>query len=132
MRTYTAIVTREGDHWLGSIEGLPGANTYANSLDKLREYLSETIILEDDLADDAVPAIDLQFDVSDEVLCDALAVSHRRAELAAVEAEVQASTATVIRRLTGAGYSVRDTARLVGVTPGRVSQVAPKRRLVPA
>jgi len=125
--TYQVVVTREGSQWLADVPSVPGAHTFANSIDGLRRSVREAIVLMDDLPDDADPGIELRFDVHDDAVRAAVEVAHRRDELAADEAELRTATLHAIRALKAEGYSVRDVAALVGVTPGRVSQIAPVR-----
>jgi predicted RNase H-like HicB family nuclease len=125
--TYQVIVTREGDQWLADVPDVPGAHTFANSLDGLRRAVREVIVLMDDLPDDAQPDVTFTFDVEDETVQAAVEVARRRDELEAAEAELRKATLDTIRALKSRGHSVRDVAALVGVTPGRVSQVAPER-----
>ena len=131
MSAYTAIVTRESGKWLASVKDMPGGHTFASSLEGLRRSLREVVVLLADLGDEAQPDIRLEFDLDDPVLTDALDVAERRKRLLAEEGDVRAATARAAQALTDAGYSTRDVARLIGVTPGRVSQMIP-RRLVDA
>ena len=126
--TYTATVTREGDMWLAEVPGLPGAHAYARTLTKLREELSDAIVLSADLDDSA--AVDIVFALigSDhlELIAKAFVVADHRQQLRAAEAKVVAETADVARSLIAAGWSVRDVAGALDVTPGRISQLAAK------
>lgn len=61
MKSYRVVVTREGDDWLADVPELEGASTFAGTLRQLRAYVRETIILADDLADDAEVRTVLQF-----------------------------------------------------------------------
>lgn len=45
MRRYVVTVIREGDTWLGTVKGLPGAHTYARTLARLRSEMVDVIIL---------------------------------------------------------------------------------------
>ncbi len=60
--SYTAIVTREGDQWLADVPSVPGAHTFAPTLDELLVALREVVVLMDDLDDQAAPAISMQFE----------------------------------------------------------------------
>jgi len=55
MTTYLVEVTREGNQWLADVPSVPGAHTFANDLDTLRQSVREVIVLMDDLPDDATP-----------------------------------------------------------------------------
>ncbi|MDT4936104.1 MAG: hypothetical protein QOK11_3996 [Pseudonocardiales bacterium] len=123
--SYEVVITREGDDWLADVPAVPGAHTFARSLPSLFASVREVIVLMDDLDDDAEPDVTFRFEVADELVDAAVSVRKRRADLADLEARVQAETAKTVERLSRAGYSVRDAAALVGVTPGRISQMAP-------
>lgn len=125
MKTYTAVVTREGDAWLGDVPSLQGAHTWASTLDKLHESVRDVVILADDLPDDAQPSIEFEYRLDDPLLRDAVALADRRREFEVAAERLRHELEQSIHALRGAGHSVRETAALVGVTPGRVSQVAP-------
>lgn len=122
--SYDVTVTREDGSWLADVHSVPGAHTFARSLAGLVESVREVIVLMADLPDDAQPDVTLTFDVSDPLVIEAAALGRARRELAERETAVRDATADTARSLTGAGYSVRDTAVLLAMTPGRVSQVA--------
>jgi len=123
-KTYRAVVTREGDDWLADVPDLQGASTFATTLRRLQENIREVIILADDLAEDAEVAIALKFDLDDPAVQQAVQVHERRDRLDQEAEDLRRDTAAAIRVLLDEGYSVRDTAAIVGVTAGRVSQLA--------
>jgi len=53
--SYEVEVTREGSQWLADVPAVPGAHTFANSLDALRDSVREVIVLMADLPNDATP-----------------------------------------------------------------------------
>ncbi len=122
--TWTVAVTREGDKWLGECVELPYAHTWAPSLSRLRAYMSEAIILAADLPDDAEPELRLVAgpDVDGE-LVRGFELARRREQLDEAAAELRADTSAATRSLRAAGYSMRDVAALLGITPGRVAQL---------
>lgn len=122
--TYTATVTREGNMWLAEVAGLPGAHAYARTLTKLRKEISDAIILSADLDDGS--AVDVEFSMvgSDlELIAQAFTLASRRQQIRSAEAAVIAETAGVAKSLVAAGWSVRDAAGALNVTPGRISQL---------
>jgi len=127
--TYTVIVTREGDAWLADVREVPGAHTFARSLDGLVKSVREVIILMDDLDDlddlddDADIDVELTYAVKDETVLAAANLGRDREAAAVRESELQAEARTLARALTGQGYSVRDAARLLAMSPGRISQL---------
>ncbi|AAN12591.1 HicB-like antitoxin [Mycobacterium phage Che9c] len=122
---YTATVTREGDMWLAEVAGLPGAHAYARTLSRLREELTDAIILSADLADDAVVSIEFNLDpqLSNHLIVEAFEVARQRIALRDKECQVVRETAEVAKKLIADGWSVRDAAGALDVTPGRISQL---------
>lgn len=123
---YEVVVTREGGNWLADVPSVLGAHTFARSLEGLDRSVREVIVLMGDLPDEVAAEVvtDFRFDVEDEVVRSAAALGRDRAELAAREEELRESTAGLVRSLVDAGYSVRDAGRLLGMTPGRISQLS--------
>lgn len=123
--SYTAIITRESDMWLAEIPGLPGAHAYARTLTRLRNELTDAVILAADLADDA--DVEFSFEPKDKdanaLLVRAFAVAEQRRQLRKTEASVMKETATLAKDLIRAGWSVRDAAGVLDITPGRISQL---------
>ncbi len=65
--TYTVNVTREGIHYLADVPAVPGAHTFAESLDALGVRVAEVIRLMADLPDDAHVALAFSYSWRDEV-----------------------------------------------------------------
>lgn len=122
--TYKVTVTREGSNWLADVPEVPGAHTFARSLDGLAKSVREVIVLMSDLHDDADPDVHFVYDVDDRDLQHAVDVGRERDDIMAREVEIQAETLKSVHVLTARGYSMRDAARLLAITPGRVSQLA--------
>lgn len=120
---YEVIVTREGGSWLADIPAVPGAHTFARSLAGLARSVREVIILMADLDDDATPELSFTYQVSDEVVQEAVAVGRERRQTRELEEALMAHTSSAVARLAREGYSVRDAATLLDLTPGRVSQL---------
>lgn len=121
--TYKVTVTREGDTWLADVPEVPGAHTFARSLEGLDRSVREVIVLMGDLEDDADVAVKYDYKVEDDDILMAAQVGEERYRIALDEAELMLSTTKMVRILTDKGYSVRDSAKLLGITPGRVSQI---------
>lgn len=122
--TYTATVTREGNMWLADVQGLPGAHAYARTLTNLRKELADAIVLAADLDDDA--DVEITFDLAEpnlELIARAFTIADQRLRLRSAEAAVVAETAGIARSLIAEGWSVRDAAGALNVTPGRISQL---------
>ncbi len=120
--TYTVHVTREGDTWLADVPSVAGAHTFARSLEGLARSVREVVVLMDDLPDDADVELDLRFDVADESVIEAEHLRRAREDIGRREAELVSETGRIAASLSRT-YSVRDTAAMLGVTPGRVSQL---------
>lgn len=125
MTAYTATVTRDGDDWLATCEQDATIHTFASTLAGLRREIADAILSSTDLPDDTVIPVHLVAGegVSKEV-ARAIEVGNRRLELRQQENELRAETLAAVRSLTRQGWSVRDVAGAVGLTPGRVSQLA--------
>jgi DNA-directed RNA polymerase specialized sigma24 family protein len=122
--TYTARVTREDRDWLAEVSDLPGAHAFAGTLNALRSELRDAIILSADLPADA--RVDLRLVIADPALQElqhALDISVERQRLTEQVDQLTARTAHAVRALVSAGWSMRDVAGALGITPGRVSQL---------
>ena len=122
--TYSAAVTREGNMWLAEVHGLPGAHAYARTLTNLRKELTDAIILAADLDDGADVEITFELVDSDfELIARAFMLAEQRLRIRSAEAAAVAETAAMARSLIAAGWSVRDAAGALNITPGRISQL---------
>ena len=106
----------------GSRRTVPGAHTFARSLTSLAKSVREAIILIAELDDQAKPELTFTYQVSDEVV-PAVAVGRERRQARELEKALRAHTSAAVVRLAREGYSVRDAAALLALTPGRVSQL---------
>jgi len=129
--SYTVEVTREGAAWIANVADLAGAHTFAHNLVALDHNVREVIALVLDLAEGAEASLELEYAYTDvpAIVVDAAAFGTERKARAAEMKAMQTGTADQVLTLAGAGYSVRDIAHLLGITPGRVSQLAPRARL---
>lgn len=123
VNAYEVLVTREGHSWLADVPAVPGAHTYARSLAGLAKSVREVIVLMADLDDEDTPELTFTYKVSDEVVQEAAAVGRERREARELEQTLMAHTSAAVARLARKGYSVRDAATLLSLTPGRVSQL---------
>jgi len=124
--TYTVRVTHEGTNWLGVVEGLAGAHSYARSLRTLDARMREVIALVEDLPEGAEPGLELSWDYS-QVAPEAVAAAHLAKERAQVEQtrdRIASDTRQLIAGFIAKGWSSRDIAAVLGLSPGRVSQLA--------
>ncbi len=122
--SYRVVISRENDAWLADVPSVRGAHTYARSIDVLLKSIVEVIILMADLPVDSPVEVEPEYDLSDELVARALELGRARAELVAREAELQSATSAIVTELSNRGFTVRDCARLLDLTPGRISQIA--------
>lgn len=124
--TYRATAIRDGRWWAIEIEGLPPGMvgvTQGRDLDDAKAMAREVVSLLLDVSQDDID-IDLRVSGAQELL-DELAAA-RAAKDAAARAE-QETLARVARDLTARGITQRDAAQLLGLSPQRVAQLAPRR-----
>ena len=107
----------------------PGARSpcLEPTLAALRHAIADAIILAADLPNDAVIDVRLSAgeDLGDDV-ARAIEPGNRRADLHATQVALREDTLASVHDLldVGSGYSVRDVAGAVGLSPGRVAQIA--------
>jgi predicted RNase H-like HicB family nuclease len=119
--TYTAVCRRSGNWWAVSIRELKGVHTQARRLDQVADMARDSIALMLD-ADPAEVQVSVEPQVPGPVE-DALAA---RRHARAAERAAEAATAAAARQLLEEGYTIRDTGRLLGLSPQRISQIAPR------
>ena len=126
---YTVKVTREEDAWIADIQGLQGGHTYARNLLALDANVREVIAMMEDLDGIQESSADLQYVYIDvpAVVVDAAMFGAERKRREAEMRAMQADLTGKVYGLLAAGYSVRDTSHLLGITAGRVSQLAPRK-----
>ncbi len=127
--TYRVVVTREDGHWLADVPSLAGAHTYARSLPALDHAVREVVVLAADLPDEAMPSLVLDYEYhTGDASLDATALEIRQIRRQADElaAAAAARTGRAAAELVAKGLSVRDVAALLGISPQRVSQLAPR------
>ncbi len=126
MSTYRVQVTREDGRWLADVVGLRGAHTYARTLATLERYVREVIVLAADLEESMAEGLQLEFDIAtgDPQVDEATAaVRGARSDMALAAGRLQENTSRTARALVQAGWSVRDAAVVLKLSPQRVSQL---------
>ena len=129
---YRVVVTREDDHWLADVPELQGAHTYARNLPTLDQAVREVIVLADDMPDEAMPDLVIEYDYhtgDPELDTTALEVRQLRSEADELAAAAASRTSQAVAKLVARGLSVRDVAALLGISPQRVSQLTAKASL---
>ena len=138
---FTVAVRRDPEDsrfWLADVEGVPGAHTSSRSLATLDRYVREVIVVAADLPDDSEPDLVLEWSYrtgDSEVDMATEQLRRRRAELEAANRELAEHTSELARQLvTTAGFSIREAATLLSVSPARVDQIVqePKKRAATA
>jgi predicted RNase H-like HicB family nuclease len=120
MRTYTAVCRRSGGWWAISVPEIKGLHTQVRRLDQAADMARDAIALMLDV-DPSEIEVEVRPEIPEPVE-DALAA--RRAAREA-EREAEAATAAAARQLLADGYTIRDVGRLLGLSPQRISQIAP-------
>jgi DNA-binding CsgD family transcriptional regulator len=123
--SYSVKVTREHGQWIADVVDVDGAHTYAGNLPSLDAAVREVIALVQDLPDDAEATLELDWDYSgaSDTVRAAAAVGVLRAQADAHAHALAERTREQIALLAAERHSVRDIARLLGISPGRVSQL---------
>lgn len=125
MKTYTVKVSREGTNWLSQAVELRAAHTFAGNLIQLDLATREVIALVEDLPDGAEENLSIKWDYSavGPEFVQARELANLRDELRVASEDLAQRTKSIVDGLIESGWSVRDVAGVVGLTPGRVSQL---------
>lgn len=123
MTTYTVRVTREGKWWMihvPDLDGLTQARRLGEAEDMARSLIAITLDTEPDTFDLAVTIDPIEgLHVTERL--DALHAE--RAQLAEIQAQVQADARALARDLAGKGLPVRDVGAVLGVSFQRAQQL---------
>ncbi len=125
-KVYRVIVTREDGAWLADVPELEGAHTYARTLPALDRAVREVVVMAVDRPDEDMPALRLAYDYrTGDPTVDVTAAEIRtvREQADQLAAAATARTSAAARLLVQSGFSVRDTATILGISPQRVSQL---------
>jgi hypothetical protein len=120
--TYQVEVSRDGDAWVADVANLDGAHTYARDLGTLMRNVDEVIRLVADLDDAEQYGVQWVWNV-DEVEREAIALGEEKRRLDALERKRAARATELAALLVERGVKVRDAAAMLGVSPGRISQL---------
>ena len=118
-----AVARRSGDWWAVEVEAIPGLFTQAKRLDQVEAMVQDAARMLD--AGDV--DVDVRIELSNEAKSEVLAAKKAAARAAKVQVEAAAKAREVARHLRASGLTVRDVARVLEVSPQRVSQLAPTR-----
>ena len=123
--TYHVVVTRDGDGWMADVPALPGTHTWAKTLRALDRNIREVIGMVEDLPRSAEASLDLDLEYrtgDPDLDARSSELRARRREIERNAAEVTSETRELAGQLAGQ-LPVSDTAILLGVSKGRVTQL---------
>lgn len=131
--TVEAVASREGDWWVVDVAGY--GTTQARRLDDIERMVADLVASLDDVDISAVEVANVVVRLNDGL--DVAVTEAKAAVTAAAEAQKQAGQQQreLVRQLRARNLSVREVASVLGVTPGRVSQLArtlPRSRRAPS
>ncbi len=123
---YRVIVTREGGAWLADVPELEGAHSFARTLPALDRSVREVVVMAADRPDGDMPALHLAYDYrtgDPDIDVTATEIRTLREEADQLSATATARTGAAAAQLVDRGFSVRDVATILGISPQRVSQL---------
>lgn len=123
---YEVVVTREDAFWLADVPELEGAHTYSRTLAGLDRAVREVVVLAADRPDDDMPLLRLDYHYrtgEPQLDDDATEVRALRAQADELSVAASSRTSRVAEGLVARGFSVRDVAVILGVSPQRISQL---------
>jgi predicted RNase H-like HicB family nuclease len=123
--SYHVVVTRDGDGWMADVDAIPGTHTWAKTLRALDRNIREVIGMVEDLPRSAEPGLDLDIEYrtgDPDLDSRSSQLRARRREIERNAAEVASETRELAGQLSGQ-LPVSDTAVLLGVSKGRVTQL---------
>lgn len=126
MMTVTAVYERDVQgRWLVHIAEEPRCHTWARSyVSARREIIDAAELWLEEFGVESLDNLDIRDEVRIAGAAQARDLAEAREELTRRLTEVRARVDEAARRLVAEGVSVRDVADLLGISPGRVSQVA--------
>ena len=118
----TARARRSGDWWAVDVPELPGVFTQARRLEHIPDLVRDAVsLLEHVEADTIEVAVEPLLDEA--TVADLAEARSKRERAAALEREASESIASLARRLTQSGLTLRDTGVVLGVSHQRVAQL---------
>ena len=119
---YTARCVRSGAWWAISVPEIKGVFSQARRLDQVEGMAREAIALMLN-----VDPHSFEVEVQPELPQEVTRARKARSALRKAEESAEEATVTAARALLAKGYTVRDAGALLGISPQRVSQLAPKK-----
>jgi len=122
--TYRVKLTRDDEGaWLAQVPSVPGCHTYGRSIEQAMNRIREALAL---WVDDASTA-NLQSDIrlSEPARSNVRRVRSARDRAQRADEDARALLAETVRELTrDEGWSVRDVAGVIGLSPQRIHQIS--------
>ena len=118
-----AVARRSGDWWAVEVEAVPGLFTQAKRLDQVEAMVQDAARM---LGAGEVD-VTVRIELSDEAKSEVLEAKEAAARAAESQAESAAMVRQVARHLRESGFTVRDVAKVLEVSPQRISQLVPTR-----
>ncbi|MBT8223989.1 MAG: type II toxin-antitoxin system HicB family antitoxin [Dactylosporangium sp.] len=120
MTSYRVTCRRSGGWWAISVPDLKGVHTQARRLDQVAGMAREAIALMLDIAPEIIDV-----EIAPEMPSTVSQALEARQAARRAEQIANQTTAIAVRALLDDGYTVRDAGALLGLSPQRISQIAP-------
>lgn len=125
-KAYTARCARSGGWWAISVPEVRGVHTQARRLEQAEAMVREAIALVLDVAEDSFD-VALAPELPPELEQAIAAMGRSKQEAAAAQKAAAEAAAATARALVGAGLTVRDAGRVLGISYQRVAQLVGRR-----
>lgn len=123
MTTYSATVTREGDWWaILTTAGSRVIATQTKRLEHVERIASEAVALALDIAPDTF-SIEVEIELPKEIAPKLELLKRLNQEVLANQQQASKYSREIATELAKRHYTVRDTGKIMGLSPQRVSQL---------
>jgi predicted RNase H-like HicB family nuclease len=120
--TYEARAVRDGKWWVVTVPTVPGAFSQVRRLDQVEDAITEAITFVAGVSADQVE-VQVDVDLAGDLLAQVRAARAAVAGAEAAQRDAAERSRAAARRLVAAGLSGYDAARVMGVSPQRISQL---------
>lgn len=125
VKTYHVVAEREGHEWTASVTNAGEVHTWGRGLRHLEESVREAIALAEDLDDESAIGLEWTFITGDAAVDgESQRLRTRRQANHAEADDLAAETAALVSALRERGFSMRDAAKIAGISTARVGQLA--------
>lgn len=118
----TARARRSGDWWAVDVPEVPGVFTQARRLQHIPDLVRDAVSLLEGVDAETIE-VDVEPLLDEGTVADLAEARSKREQAAALEREASESIASLARRLTQSGLTLRDTGAVLGVSHQRVAQL---------